>query len=91
MVHKLIEGLKKSKKLKPQNTLKTVEQPRTRDKKAIEETEAALRFGNNFIMEQQDFTRVPLRLPTPPLVFLRQFSPNPRINPSIFIPTVFGK
>ena len=91
MVHKIIECLKKSRKLKLQNTLNAVEQPRTRDKKAIEKTEATQRFGNNLIMERQDFTRVPLRRPTPPLVFFRPFSPTPTINPSIFIPTVFGK
>ena len=91
MVHKMIEGLKKSRKLKLQNTLNTVGQPSTRDKKATEKTEATQRFGNNLSMERQDFTRVPLRRPTPPLLFVRPFSPTPRINPSIFIPTVFGK
>ena len=46
------------------------------------------RTDKDDIQDRQEFKSVPLK---PPVVFLKPPPPTPIINPSIFIPNVFGK
>ena len=57
-------------------------------KEVLERKSGLERIVKDDIMDRQQFTRVPVR---PPVVFFRPPPPTPTINPSIFIPTVFGK